>query len=326
MPERINRKWRPPLALVIGGTLAAVLFMPILGIGYFRVAGNILGWGETAWLIGWMAVAATAILGFLLWRLVLRPVYALTAHANAMKEGRTDIPLPPHFGTPEFMVLGQAVLDMGMTLQDREAGLRAYTDHVTHELKSPLTSLIGAAELLDGDAPEADRAQLIETIRASAGIMREQLDALRRLAAAREPVGDGPVRLSEVVQDIDAEIDIVLEGDASLPIDGAALKAILTHLAGNAAKHGAGRVTVRSDGRRVIVADDGPGIAPGNRERVFDPFFTTRRGTGGTGMGLPIVRTMLQAAGGGIRLLPSDGGAAFEIVFETEIESNSHLH
>lgn len=315
MPERIRQKWRPPLALVIGGTLAAVLCLPLLGIGYFKLAGNILGWGETAWLIGWMAVVTTVILGFLLWRLVLRPVYALTVHANAVKEGRTDVPQPENFGTPEFMALGQAVVDMGATLQDREAGLRAYTNHVTHELKSPLTSLMGAAELLEDNPPEPDRTQLLDTIRTSSRTMRDQLDALRGLTAARDPLGPGPARLSDAVADVAAGIPLNQTDDTILPIDAEALSAVLTHLAQNAAAHGATRLDIAANARGFTVTDDGPGIAPGNRDRIFDPFFTTRRSAGGTGMGLAIVRTMLQATHGDIALVPSDTGAGFEITF-----------
>ncbi|SLN19922.1 Sensor protein RstB [Roseovarius litorisediminis] len=314
MPERIRQKWRPPLALVIGGTLAVVLCLPLLGVGYFRLAGNILGWGETAWLIAWMAIVATVILGFLLWRLVLRPVYALTAHANAVKEGRRDAPLPPHFGTPEITDLARAVQEMAATLQDRETGLRAYTDHVTHELKSPLTSLIGAAELLDG-ADKADRAQLISTIRTSAQTMQGQLEALRQLAVAREPLGIGPSRLSEVVPGVRADLTIEVNGDPALPMDARALEVVLGHLAQNAAAHGADRLVISAAEGGVLVSDNGPGIAPGNRDRIFDPFFTTRRGAGGTGMGLAIARTMLQAAGGKISLIASDTGAVFKIDF-----------
>lgn len=314
MPDRIRRKWRPPLALVLGGTLAMVLCIPLLGIGYFRVAGNILGWGETSWMIAWIAVVATAILGFLLWRLVLRPVYALTAHANAVKEGRADTPLPEHFGTPEITALGQAVLDMGATLQDREAGVRAYSDHVTHELKSPLTSLIGAAELLDS-ADAKDREQLVGTIRASARKMQDQLEALRRLTAAREPVGNGPARLSDVVAGLKSGLDLRLSGDTSVPMDTEALTVILTHLAQNAAAHGADHLMIDAVENGFAVRDNGAGIARGNRDRIFDPFFTTRRSEGGTGMGLAIVRTMLKAVNGEIELQPTQSGAAFLITF-----------
>ena len=316
MPNRIKQKWRPPLALVIGGTLASILAVPMVAIGYFKLAGFILGWGETTLMMFTLALVSTIILGLLLWRLVLRPVYTLTAHANALRDGRTDVPLPPHFGTPEISALGQALHEMGTTLMDREAGLRAYTNHVTHELKSPLTSLIGAAELLE-EADRHDRKALTRTIRTAAQKMETQLNALRCLAVAREPVGKGPSPLSRVARIVEAEtgLAIPLTGEAQLPIDEKALGAVLTHLANNAKVHGATRLVLTVRGSAFDAQDDGSGIAPGNRDRVFDPFFTTRRGSGGTGMGLAIVRTMLQAAGGEISLVPSDKGACFRIRF-----------
>ena len=66
----------------------------------------------------------------------------------------------------------------------------------------------------------------------------------------------------------------------------------------------------------MLAQDDGIGIAQGNAGRVFDPFFTTRRDTGGTGMGLSIVRSLLAARGGQIDLHPSDIGACFLITFD----------
>ena len=317
MRERIKRKWRPPLALVLGGTLASILAVPMIGIGYFKLAGFILGWGETTLMMFILALVSTVILGLLLWRLVLRPVYTLTAHANSLKEGRNDVPLPPHFGTPEITALGQAVHEMGTTLMDREAGLRAYTNHVTHELKSPLTSLIGAAELLETTNGQ-DRVQLTRTIRTSALTLETQLNALRRLAMAREPVGKGPARLADVVEDVAAKagLQIKVSRDADLPIDEEALSAVLGHLAGNAKTHGAKRLKIDASGQTLTIEDDGHGIAPGNRDRIFNPFFTTRRASGGTGMGLAIVRTMLQATGGDIELLPSATGTRFQVRFD----------
>lgn len=316
MKARIRQKWRPPLALVIGGTLAVILCLPLIGIGYFKVAGNILGWAETAWLIFWMAVIATAILGYLLWRLVLRPVKSLTAHANAVREGQ-DASLPPHFGTPEFTELGEAVHEMGATLNNREAGLRAFTNHVTHELKSPLTSIKGAAELLQGDLEAEDRARLTQTVLTATSQMQAQLEALRYLAAAREPVGPGPTSLSDVRDELarDAGIAVDLDGDTEMPMDRQAVLVILGHLARNAKAHGADRLMIRCNGGRLQIGDNGSGIAAGNRNRIFDPFFTTRRGQGGTGMGLAIVQTMLQAAGGTIQLIPCQSGAMFAIDF-----------
>jgi len=61
------------------------------------------------------------------------------------------------------------------------------------------------------------------------------------------------------------------------------------------------------------VEDDGPGVSPGNAARVFDPFFTTARDRGGTGLGHPIVRTLIAAHWGTIALVPSARGTAFQI-------------
>ncbi|NNL18356.1 MAG: HAMP domain-containing histidine kinase [Boseongicola sp.] len=75
----------------------------------------------------------------------------------------------------------------------------------------------------------------------------------------------------------------------------------------------AGEMT--ADGAILTVTDDGPGISSGNRDKCFEPFFTTRRDAGGTGMGLAIVQTLLLAHGGEITLEPSETGARFRIVF-----------
>ena len=66
---------------------------------------------------------------------------------------------------------------------------------------------------------------------------------------------------------------------------------------------------------KVTVSNDGDPISEANREKIFDAFFTTRRDTGGTGMGLAIVQAVMKSHGGSIRLLPSDNGAAFELQF-----------
>ena len=90
----------------------------------------------------------------------------------------------------------------------------------------------------------------------------------------------------------------------------------MTQLARNAAEHGATQLTLHVANGRLTIADDGPGISVGNRDRVFDPFFTTRREVGGTGMGLSIVRSLVQARGGQITLLDQGKGATFLITFD----------
>lgn len=310
-------KWRPPLALVIGGGLAGVLATPLIGIVYFRLWGNVLGWGEAAFLVGFIAVVATLILGLLLWRLVLRPVYALTSHAKAVKAGQIDAPMPLHFGTPELHELGQSVFEMGVTLNSRAASLRAYTDHVTHELKSPLTSILGAAELLqDASLGEGDREALCQTVSIASQRMDMLLNDLRRHALASQSAGEGTCYLSDAIPK-HTTLEIVMSGDALIPLCVADLNAVLVQLAQNAAAHNADRLDVIWDGETLIVSDNGQGISVGDRDRIFDPFFTSRRGVGGTGMGLAIVRSLLMAQGARIELNHKQSGAEFQVYFST---------
>ncbi|UWR22190.1 ATP-binding protein [Sulfitobacter sp. S190] len=314
--RRVGSKWRPPLGLVVGGTLAGVFCLPLLGVGYFKLAGNLLNAAETTMLIFALALLCTAILGFLLWRLVLRPVYALTAHARAVRRGMRDAPVPDHFGTPEFRELGEAVGDMAATLHSRADSLQAYADHVTHELKSPLTAIAGAAELLQHDMPQNDRAQLAATVAEASARMERLLDDLRAHARAAQQADPAESVLGEAAQRVvQPGLAIDVRQDGTVPLPAADLLLVLTQLAQNAVAHGADAMTVQYDGTVLRISDNGRGIAEGNRSRVFDPFFTTRRDTGGTGMGLSIVRTLLLARGGRIALADTDGGAAFEIRF-----------
>lgn len=308
MSRRVISKWRPPLALVLGGTLVAVFAMPILGIGYFRLAGGVLGWAETAWMIFWLAFLVTGILGLLLWRLVLRPVRGLTAFAQS--EGK--IAPPTRFGTPEFSKLGQAMLQMNAALRGREAVLRSYADHVTHELKSPLTVIQGAAELLaDASLPEPDRQRLLANIEDHTARMTALLDSQRELAKAQEVIAPGTCLLSDVLGAYELG---VVQTDGEVPLPAQVMDIVATHLISNAKAQGADQVMFDLREGRLLIWDDGPGISPGNRAHIFDPFFTTRRDQGGTGMGLPIVQRMLQAQGADIYLTDAPG-AEFEIRF-----------
>ena len=75
----------------------------------------------------------------------------------------------------------------------------------------------------------------------------------------------------------------------------------------------------------VTISDNGEGVSPSNRSQIFDSFFTTRREAGGTGMGLAIVRAMLDAHGGAIRLIDSEAGTAFELTIPiVDAQSSSH--
>jgi len=94
---------------------------------------------------------------------------------------------------------------------------------------------------------------------------------------------------------------------------------VLSHLADNAIRHNAKTIRLEAIDERTTVrltaSNDGDPISAKNRDRIFDAFFTTRRETGGTGMGLAIVCAVMASHGGSIRLKPTDQGATFELLF-----------
>ena len=320
MSRRISDKWRPSLALILGATVMATLALPFVGILGSRALGREIGYFQAQVLFGILMVIAAAFLAWVLWRILYGPIRALARRADGIRRG-TEGALEPmqHYGTQEMQALGQSMLDMGRVLQGREAVLRSYADHATHELKSPLTVVRGAAELLaEGGLSQEDQARMIGRIEKAASRMAALLDAQRALARAQEPLGQGNAPLGHVVEMLKKEhpgLAISCKADRVLPLPAAQLQLVLGHLFGNAAAHGAQAVIVtgRADGFDVV--DDGPGVSPGNRARVFDPFFTTRREAGGTGMGLAIVRRMLEAHGGEITLGEGGPGAQFEVRF-----------
>ena len=302
-------KWRPPLALVLGCTILSVLGLSYGGIVAVRYLFPVIGYQEAVVVTGLVVLALAGVVGWVLWRVLLRPITALAAQADAVRRGDGRLEPPAHHGTAEMFRMGEAVRAMGRSLQSREAVLRSYADHVTHEMRGPLTVLRGAAELLSDPAlTEDDRAALTARIDGAAARMEALIAAQRALARAHDPVAPGTAWVSDVLPE-----GASLSRDGVVPLPVEVLRAVLSHLVGNALAHGARTVTVAAEPDRLTVADDGPGVSEGNADRIFEPFFTTRRETGGTGMGLSIVRRMLEAQGAAITLEAPGPGARFVI-------------
>ena len=308
---RITRKWRPPLWGVVAITLAVVLCLPIIGIIFVRYMWPVMGYREAVYAAWAGVLVSTFVVGWGLWRILLRPVQAMRDRVSGLRSGAENALDPlEHYGTSDMQALGQSFLDMGRALRGREAVLRGYADHVTHELKSPLTVVRGAAELLAlPDLPAEERERLIDKVEAAADRMTALLDAQRSLARAQEPAARGEARLSDVAR------AVTVKADGMVPLTEDALRLVLDHLGSNAKAHGATEISASFEGGTLIVQDNGTGVSSGNRARIFEPFFTTRREAGGTGMGLSIVRRILEAHDAEIALEPSETGARFVIRF-----------
>ncbi|SMO79266.1 sensor histidine kinase [Ruegeria faecimaris] len=316
----MTRRWRPSLAFVLGGALVGTLGLSFAGLVALRYLGPELGFRNSALVLGGVIFLATSGLGWLLVRLLLRPIKALQAYAGAQEAG-TQAASIQHFGTKELHQTATQVVTMAEALRDREATIRSYTDHVTHELKSPVTAIRAAVEMLQ-DTPDGsdDSKALIAQIDGARQQIETQLAALRDAARAREARYVGASTLRDALPGAPPlELNLSGADDIAFPISAEGLRIVLGHILQNAKDHGASAVDLRSEeaGNAVIltVSDNGAGISPGNVDRVFDPFFTTRRESGGTGMGLAIVRNILSAHRGEIENLPAPCGACFELRF-----------
>lgn len=321
------RKWRPSLGLVLGGSLATTLGLALAGLIALRYLGPEIGFRNAAAILAATIGGLTAVVGLLLVRLLLGPILALAAYAKSVRSAAHDgIEPPVHLGTRELHGMAEAVVDMADTLKARETSIRVYSDHVTHQLKSPVSVIAAAAELLE-DSPgvdEADR-RLVGQISGAAREMEQHLDALRAMARARSADYFGTTRLSVIapsLRSVHPALQLEVHGgEIHLPLSADGLTLILGELLENAVAHGADRVALTTSRRgpevSLSVADNGRGISEGNLSRIFDPFFTTRRDEGGTGMGLAIVSAVLSAHRGTIAAQADRAGATFSLAFSS---------
>jgi two-component system, OmpR family, sensor histidine kinase ChvG len=217
---------------------------------------------------------------------------------------------------------------MAEVIDARARYLRDFAHAVSHEFKTPLTGIRGALELLDEhgeDMAPGDRRRFLDNAMADAERLSRLVQRLLDLARADMASGDtarGDVRAAAqaVAARLASGIAVTVEAPAPLPparISDDVLETVLESLIDNSRQAGATQVTIailrRLSHAVIEVRDDGPGIPPGDQDRVFELFFTGRRAAGSTGLGLPIARSLLSITGGAIALVPSACGAAFAI-------------
>jgi two-component system sensor histidine kinase ChvG len=205
---------------------------------------------------------------------------------------------------------------MTAELDRRAADQRDLAADLSHECKTPLTGIRGAAELLrDGaaDDPEA-RARFLAMILDDAARIDRLIGRLLELARAESDESAlEPVALAALAGEVAARHGARVDAAAPAVVRGRprALDAALDNLVANARHHAAPgtEVTVRIRGARVEVHNRGAPIAPSLVPRIWDRFFTTRAGAGGSGLGLAIVRSVAATHGGavGVRSTAADG-------------------
>lgn len=296
---------------------------------------------------GIIAAAVVLALGFGLYLWVSRPLEKLIRYARAVKEGkRTALPV---LGRNEIGMMGEAMEEMRQELAGRDYAQR-YVQTLTHELKSPLAAIRGAAELLDEDMPAADRARFIGNIRNQTERVHDLVGRMLELAALENrQVLDKVERigLHELVREGIAALEplAVQSGvafkdnvDKRINIRGEPflLRQAFVNLLRNALAFsppaGEIRISTRLQGAQVelSIADQGPGIPEYALDKVFDRFFSLPRArrdeagsetawagrdtVKGTGLGLSFVKEVAELHGGSVQLNNGASGGAVAVL------------
>ena len=267
-------------------------------------------------IVDWSVIAVTICFGvgivvvaLLLLRWATRPLRDLALAAERFSLDQTPQPLPEN-GPIEVRRAARAFNTMRERIQRLVTERMQAMAAVSHDLRTPITRLRLRSELLDDDATR-------DLIDADLGEMEAMIDStLEYLRGGASSEAIRPIDLASVIETIvDDHLDqghrVALGGLATAPVLGRvlSLKRAFSNVIGNAVKYGhAANVRITESGDQIVVTvdDEGPGIPPSDMERVFHPFVRLEesrgRETGGTGLGLTIAASVIDAHGGLIKL------------------------
>jgi signal transduction histidine kinase len=327
------------------GRVRVFTAMPVFAdgavIGVVRMSRTALDPAKALWfdryrLLATLAgcAAITAVLSLFLSRTLERPLRAITqlARGIARGEGRVPLALPPlalpRLAPQELRDLSAALGQMIGQLSDRAEYIRDFAANVSHELKTPITAIRGAAELLShqwSQMDDATRARFLANIDQDAERMQRLVTGLLQLARIQSaPESSEEVELepflAHLAQSYGPPLHLCMARlPRTLRIHPDHLESALRNLIDNALRHGEGApVDLEADSQEgrvhFRVRDRGPGISEGNRDRVLQRFFTTERDRGGTGLGLNIAKAVAETRGGALSFTTSAQGSCFTLV------------
>jgi len=282
-------------------------------------------------LAGLGGAALAALLAYLLARRLTRPIGELADATRRLAAGEPGVAVPVQ-GDREIAELGRAFNEMSSHLENANESQRRFLESVSHELKTPLTSIHGYAEALrEGAVSPAEGGRVIGAeSRRLQRLVFDLLD-LARLRRAGFSVGRDPVELTGLAaqavarhQPRAAEIGVELSstgaGEAWVVGDAGRILQAVSNLIENALRltPAGGRVTVITRPGELSVTDTGPGPAPDDIQHAFERFYLHDRyrsaRADGSGLGLAIVHDLVSAMGGTVQASSPDGsGATFTL-------------
>jgi two-component system, OmpR family, sensor kinase len=264
----------------------------------------------------------------------LRPVAEMTTEAADWSEHDLDHRF--NVGEPHDE-LSQLAATFDSMLERLASSLRheqLFSAELSHELRTPLAAIVAESELaLRRHRGEEEYKQALEQIVSRAAQMQSTLETLLAAARAESLRDRGTAEATQVARDaitscrdaaaaggVDLELSAP-EDSLRVDVDIQTAERILVPLIENACRYGRHRVgvSVRSNGDAVhfLVGDDGPGIQPEERARIFEPGFRGIAGDendhSGAGLGLPLARRLARAVGGDVETIQNGAGASFRV-------------
>jgi signal transduction histidine kinase len=287
---------------------------------------------------GGIALVASLLAAYLAAGAHARRLGRLEIAAEEVAQGNFSVPIPIE-SDDEVGQLAKTLDAMQKRLARLDSARREFIANASHELRTPIASLGGFLELLEDDDPDAEsREEFLRTMRGQVQRL-EKLTAdlldLSRIDADALALTSERLDLIEIAGEVAEEFAAVAARDGTEIVIGAAVGGkplaradhtrtmqIMRILIDNAMKHTPPGTTITittetsPETTAISVADDGPGIAPGDRERIFDRFHSADPG-GGSGLGLAISRELARLMGGNLIVQPGTGPTTFTLNLPT---------
>lgn len=287
--------------------------------------------------VGGVSLIGAIIMGILLANSIVKPISKVVEITQKISDGDYDTRFKDGIRTKELHELAHAVNQMADSLEEQEALRKRLTSDVTHELRTPVANISSYMEMMiDGVMePTPERLQnCYDELQRLSGLISD-LERLRQVENENLVLNKSEVDLRELSQSImgtfesqfrEKHLDGQVTGDASIiSVDRGRIQQVITNLVSNAIKYSSDGGTVRiviedtKDSGIIHVEDSGIGIPQEDLKRIFERFYRTdksrNRKTGGAGIGLTIVKTIVQAHKGTISVQSEERkGSRFTVV------------
>ncbi|MCH8901411.1 MAG: HAMP domain-containing histidine kinase [Chloroflexi bacterium] len=352
-PFRPYVSWRPEggdpgsdlilISALLGrlGQIDEAPYALVLAVPESTITGAWLGLLPGLGIAAAIALPVAVLLAIVFAGYITRPLKQLTVASQRMAEGNFDVEVSVD-RRDEVGRLAQAFSTMAVRVGDAQTQMRTLVADVSHDLKTPLTSVLGFARALrDGTGDEAEAKRLGGVIYDEASRLNARLNDLlylSELESGQALLQRDEIDLARLVQGVVARIEaevasrnvrlsVELAEGVTLSADGAKLERAIENLLDNARKYtpAGGEIRVRTAVRAgdafIEVANTAPDISPEELPRLFERFYRRDRtrggegGSAGSGLGLPIASDLIELHGGTLQASVRDG----EIVFEARL-------